>query len=518
MKKIIACFLSILSFCLVFVGCNKKSAPLVVDEPSEEQTLQVDNAKTTLILDGSTAVAYACPDRSMVSTLYFSVYMSLDQINWVPIEVYLADTRTQIVSTPETYEDHTTYYTMFDFEGEAYLKVKYNNPTKNFSTKIRPVNNAESVEINPTAKTEIIKFTKTCQLSYEVNGDIYYNLHIFANPLENYNLTGEVIYLAPGIYTADNCDYIKNVNKSDGSKAPTLVLKTNQTLYIAGGAVVKAGIQTTNARNVKIMGRGIVDMRTLNCGSHPAVNVSFCNSVLIDGLMFCDPAYYTVFAGQSSDLRISNIKSISYTIWSDGVGTMACNNVKVSNSFFRTNDDGLAIYASTSDYYGDAYNHEYFKCVLWADNAHAINIGNLGSGDRYNRDYIYNIKFRDLDILEVHSMESSGAIHFACGSENIIKDFLFEDIRVDDFTRSDLLKIHFIENEVNGVGYSISNIKFKNIYYTDVDPKGIIIKGYSAERTVKDIYFENLYVNGRKATKNTLNLITNEFASNIVFS
>lgn len=518
MKKIIACFLSILSLCLVFVGCNKKSAPVVVDEPTSEQTLQVDNAKTTLTLDESTAVSYTCPDKSMLSTLYFNVYMSLDQINWVPIEVYLADTRTKIISNPETYEDHTTYYTMFDFEGVAYLKVKYNNPTNIFSTKIRPANDAESVEVNSALKTEIIKFTKTCQLSYEVNGDIYYNLHIFANPVEDYNLTGEVIYLAPGVYTIDNCNYIKNVKMDDGTNNPTLHVKSNQTLYLAGGAVLKAGIQISESQNVKIIGRGIVDMRTLNCGSHPGVKIRFCENVFIDGLMFCDPGHYTVFAGQSSNLKINNIKAISYTIWSDGVDTMACNNVKVSNSFFRTNDDCLAIYASTFIYSGNAYDHEYKNCVIWADNAHAINIGNSGSGDPLNRNSIYDVTFKDIDILEVHSMVTSGTIRFACGSENIIRNFVFEDIRVDDFTNSDLLRIYFIEKEGYGVGYSIYNIQFKNIYYTDAEPKSIIIKGYNAERTVKNIYFENLYVNGKKASKNTLNLITNEYASNIVFS
>lgn len=211
----------------------------------------------------------------------------------------------------KAYEDHITYFTMFDFEGTAFHRVTNTVGKDIFDTRIRPAADAETLGV--TGRKEIIKLTKPCQLSYEVDGDIYQNLHIFANP---------------------------------------------------------------------------PDMTDLS-----------------------DPS---------------------------------------------------------------------------------------------------------IDILEVHSTYYTGMICFQCGGENIIRNVTFENFRIDDFTLSDLVQMHFIKDN-NSYGYSISHIVFRDFFYTDAEPKAIILKGLDANRKISDITFENLVINGERATKESVNLIINSYVEHVSF-
>ena len=71
------------------------------------------------------------------------------------------------------------------------------------------------------------------------------HLAIFANPLEENipspDATG-VVYYGPGVHDIGE-----------------ITLQSNQTIYIAGGAVVNANIRGVNLENVRIMGRGCLN-------------------------------------------------------------------------------------------------------------------------------------------------------------------------------------------------------------------------------------------------------------------
>lgn len=91
------------------------------------------------------------------------------------------------------------------------------------------------------------KLDRPRNLSVEVNGDIFHNLHLFANPIDENKpkkiKDKNLIYFGPGIHTFPG---------------DTLNVPSGKTVYVAGGAVVKGLIQVVNAQDVKIFGRGIV--------------------------------------------------------------------------------------------------------------------------------------------------------------------------------------------------------------------------------------------------------------------
>ena len=82
-----------------------------------------------------------------------------------------------------------------------------------------------------------VRFTirESGQYSAEVNGR-HHNLHIFANtPEEPVDPADFTYYFAPGVHEVGD-----------------LVLKSNESVYIAAGAVVHGGIQAYEAENIRI--------------------------------------------------------------------------------------------------------------------------------------------------------------------------------------------------------------------------------------------------------------------------
>lgn len=127
----------------------------------------------------------------------------------------------------------------FSCSGKVTLTIKSSSTIDSFI--IRP----KSRNVKATVHGQDLTFTidHPQKLYIEING--LPHLAIFANPLEEAAPTpGDrgVVYFAPGVH-----------------RPATIDLKSNQTIYIAGGAIVYANIRGNNLQNVKILGRGSLE-------------------------------------------------------------------------------------------------------------------------------------------------------------------------------------------------------------------------------------------------------------------
>lgn len=129
----------------------------------------------------------------------------------------------------------------FDFSGSVSIVITTSQDLSNLA--ICP----KSFGIVPTVSgnTVTINLSQPRYFSVEPNGRTA-PLLIFANPPEaNPPKQGDpgVVYYSPGIYSpTDN-----NIN-----------LSSNQTLYLAGGSIIKGAVYC-NGDNIKICGRGLID-------------------------------------------------------------------------------------------------------------------------------------------------------------------------------------------------------------------------------------------------------------------
>ena len=388
----------------------------------------------------------------------------------------------------------------FDMGSPVEVMVKKNNGTIR-EVDIRPLNN--KVEYTQMRNAIFFTLERPQYLSVEFNGDRLHNLHLFANPLETETYTEArkgVMYFGPGIH------------KPDDLPNNQIRIPSNTTVYLAPGAVIKAKLLVDKAENVRIIGRGILD--------HPirGIEVTDSKNVLIEGVTVVNPDHYTVFGGGTTGLTVKNLKAFSCKGWSDGIDLMCCRNVVVDNVFLRNSDDCIAIYNHRWNWWGGSSDITVQNSVLWADIAHPINMGGHGDPDSLTGEVLENVTVRNIDILE-HDEDDplyQGSMNIDCGDKNIVRNVLFEDIRVESIQEGRLfcLKVLYNPKYNKAPGNSIEEITIRNITYDGVGENPSLNKGIDENHSVRNITFENVVINGKRM-KDVNEFITNEFIKDI---
>lgn len=411
----------------------------------------------------------------------FAVKVRIPGGQWQDVPTYMVKVD-EVRGTKHCVEKASLGY--FDFEGQVEVSVTSNNgPIE--TARVRPL----SYGIEPVVDGSTLTFTldRPRNLSIEVNGDIFHNLHLFAgapdrnNPIDGVNVKNEkqlsrkrkdVIYFGPGLHQID-----------------TLFPVSGQTVYIAGGAVVRGTIHVADASDVKIHGRGIVHPS----GRGEGVYVKRSRNVEVDGIISTQCP-----VGGSDGVRITNVKVISSYGWGDGLNVFASSNVHYDGCFARTSDDCTTIYATRKGFVGSCRNILTENCVLWADVAHPIMIGLHGNVE--DPDTIEDVIYRNIDILDHREkqIDYQGCIAINAGDDNLVRNCLFEDIRIEDFRQGSLvhMKVTFNRKYCLAPGRGIEDITFRNITYSGTGEEFSVIVGYDKDHKIKNVRFENLVING----------------------
>ncbi|WP_025069300.1 endopolygalacturonase [Bacteroides propionicifaciens] len=362
----------------------------------------------------------------------------------------------------------------FDFQGKVEVRIVYNKEPIT-TARVRPL----SYDIEHQIEGNTISFIldRPRNLSIEVNGDIFHNLHLFANPIDEYVINQNdpnLIYFGTGVHEIDEEEF----------KIPS-----NKTVYLAGGAVLKGRLLVENAQNVKILGRGMI-CHTVKHG----IKISNSKNVLVEGIFATQCS-----TGGSDSVTIRNVKSISYYSWGDGMNVFASNNVLHDGVFCRNSDDCTTVYGTRLGYEGACKNITMQNSTLWADIAHPIFIGIHGNADK--PEVLENLNYKNIDILDHREsqIDYQGCLAINVGDNNTVRDVTFEDIRIENFRKGQLLNLRIFYNKkyCAAPGIGIENVLFKNISYTGDNAEVSMIIGYNEDRKIKNIHFENLNINGQ---------------------
>ena len=365
----------------------------------------------------------------------------------------------------------------FDFSGEVEVSV-ISNKGNIQQARIRPL----SYGIQPVIKGNVCNFRlfRPSNLSVEINGDVFHNLHLFANQIDDFvpdKKDTNLIYFAPGVYTIE------------GGK---MNVPSGKTVYLAGGTVLMGQVLIENVHDVKLMGRGIID---------PSVKMGVCiknsKNVTVEGIVCTQCA-----TGGSDSVTIRNVKSISYYSWGDGMNVFASNNVLFDGVFCRNSDDCTTVYGTRGGYVGGCRNITMQNSTLWADVAHPILIGTHGNST--NPEVLENLSYINIDMLDHKEaqVDYQGCMSINAGDNNLVRNVRFENIRVEDFREGQLVNIRVFFNKkyCTAPGRGIENVLFRNITYNGHNASLSVIAGYDTTRPVKNIVFENLMINGVRIT------------------
>ena len=245
------------------------------------------------------------------------------------------------------------------------------------NVKIRPL--SQGISYNKVGEHALtFRLERPVKLSVEFGGDRMGNLHLFANAVETetYDGTeGEGVVVWDGgskdIFRKD-CRLIyfgPGVHKPGDLPNGEIDVPSNCTVYLAPGALVKAKLRVDRAKNVRIVGRGML-FQPLR-----GVEITRSRNVHVEGITVVNPQHYTILGGESRKVTVRNVKSFSSRGWSDGIDLMCCHDWLVDDVFLRTSDDCLAFYNHRWWFWGGTSNLTVQNSILWADVAHAINVG-----------------------------------------------------------------------------------------------------------------------------------------------
>ena len=428
--------------------------------------------------NSSALITYSAPEEEILSGDY-SIH-----VNGKPVDVYLAKIADLEEPLPWTLQPEDVggpySFSYFDFSGEVTVSVtSHKKPLDQLV--IRPLSAGIQPEVH--GNTITFRIDKPSKLSIEPTGRIE-PLILFANATETNAPDKDdenVIYYGPGIH-----------------KPERISLTSDQTLYIAGGAIVKTGI-LVKGENIKIKGRGILCGNDWSWRNGPGsmIRMEEARNVSVEGVILRGSWGWTIPIYNSDSVSITDVKLVCSKNPNDD-GSNPCNSqrIYIRDCFIRTDDDCIAMkgirFGSKNDNVEDIVVE---NCLLWADRARVFLLGHESRAP-----YMRNIVLRDLDILHFNMTP----FLIEPGEEMSIENVTVENVTAyadypaqggaQDF---DLIRLKPVINQYmkTKVPGHIRNMEFKNISITgepSEDRNLIWLGGADPDHLVSDITFENI--------------------------
>jgi hypothetical protein len=375
------------------------------------------------------------------------------------------------------------------FEMQGAVTVTVTCPEVIQSARVLP----SSLHLKPAVQGKSLSLTLTepKPLTVEINGKWTGALHLFANPPEaDAPRPGDanVIYFGPGLHEVSH-----------------LVVSNNQTVYVAGGAIVRgvirpdepfrisgySGLRTYSptfvlrGTNITLRGRGIVDGSRCTTHSRNLVSVQG-RDITLEGVILRDSSTWTIPIRQSDRVQVRNVKLLGYRANSDGIDICNSRDVTVEGCFIRTLDDLIVV--KTDQRQGEARRIVAQDCVLWNEVAHALSIG------AELRENVDDVRFANCDVIHDQGREWTLRVYH-CDSARI-RNVRFENIRIEESPRLISLwigKASWTRDDERG---HIDGVTFKHIHAT-ADPLRVELKGFDQTHVVENVRFEDVVVNGK---------------------
>ena len=391
---------------------------------------------------------------------------------------------------------------------------------------IRPAHDVKRVDVRPlslgataTIADGVIRLRlpRPCQASVELNGESERVLYLFYDPPERDAPapgTPRVRRFEPGIHDVGRIE-----------------LASDETLYLAAGAIVRGTVLAKDASGVRIRGRGILWSPGKDRQLGNMIRLERCRDVHIEGITIVDSHTWTLVPTHSENVVIERVKLVNWQFGSDGVDVVSSRHIRVSDSFLRDNDDCIAVKAlpwgerpwEMSETAPDVFDVTIERSVMWNMAwGNAIEIG-FELRSRAVRDIV----FRDIDVI--HTVRGA-VLSIHNGDMATVSNVRFEDIRVED-ARHKLVDVaiflsqysvdrpqdkaeierNYLHGAWDGVqkvvpaerakhaahrGH-VRGIVFRDVRVVDGPLPFSILSGYDPQHAIEDVVFEGLAYLGR---------------------
>ena len=443
-------------------------------------------------------------------------------------------------------------FAYWDMKGSVKIEITAKQAFKNVV--IRPLSLGVKAEV--AANKISFKLDSITPIVVEIDG--YHNaLHLFPNRIQDEKDIPKSPYIAEtDAYTKSHngagnsnvccpqCNYCSpRLTKFPDSKdvhfyyfAPglhdigTLRLKSNDSVYIAGGAVVYGCFISDDAENIRIWGRGILDGAHIQRADMRAragfgcLHIRNSRKVSIKGIILRDPNSWGCNIRECQDVEVSDLKFIGFWRYNaDGIDIWNSSDVCVDGCFIRAFDDSFVVRATDNTMKGIHFSN----CVLWNDWGQSSVIT-----ARHHIKKIEDITFKNIDIIRAEVC----ALRLGNYNGADIRNIEYENINLEidewvprqkmqkkenreeryipkpeDKYCPSLIRVYI--DEPSGI---VENVTYRNIKVYGNTNTPSSFKGMDSEHRVNNILIKNLQFNDKVITDfKEANITVGKFVDNI---
>jgi hypothetical protein len=390
-------------------------------------------------------------------------------------------------------------YSFANFDMSGPVTVRITSARSLRDTVIRPHVSAVRMTVEDDHTLSLV-LERPMKISIEPDGKKG-PLLLFANPLEpNAPKPGDagVIYFGPGIH-----------------KPEKIVLESNQTLYLAGGSVVKAEV-LAQGTNIQIRGRGILDGSDWEWRKGPVGNlIAIRNSsdVQVSDITLRGSSHWTIVPKNSQRVTIRNVKLCNSRVQNDdGINPCNSQDVLITDCFIRSDDDCVAL--KGLDFSAPNSNVERITVedsVLWCDRARIFLLGHESRAA-----YMRNVTLRNLDIIHF----SMTAFLLEPGEDMRLENITIENIRIHGEGQKELIRLRPVVNQYmrKKVPGFIQGVQFRNVTLEGTPGEYLVqVQGEDAEHDVRAVTFENVSIVGSELTERSKQVRIGEHTQDVRF-
>ncbi len=418
-------------------------------------------------------VTYAAPEGEPRSTDYEVT------ANGTPVDVYVARTLDEPFKDKQWNHGGAYSFANFDCRGSCDVTIRSARDLTN--AVVRPAERAPAIT-RKDAHTLILRLTGPAKVSVEPDGKNG-PLLLFANPLE----------VDPPAPDAPNVRYF-----GPGMHKPDVIALTDgQTLYVAGGAVVKGAVEARGS-NITIRGRGVLDGSEWpwTKGPRGAMLDLRGENLTVEGVTIRGSWGWTIVPRHSRNVTITGVKICNGRVQNDD-GINPCNSrqVAIRDCFIRSDDDCIAL--KGLDFGGEGTNADVDgisveNCTLWCDRARIFLLGHESRAK-----FMRNVRAENIDIIRF----AMTPFLLEPGEEMRLEDVTFASIRLHGEGQRSLVVVRPVVNQYmrTQVPGHVRGILFEDIAVEGSKPGeyGILVSGADDAHRAAGVTFRRVTVQGR---------------------
>lgn len=392
--------------------------------------------------------------------------------------------------------DYGGPYSFANFDTEGPVEVRVTGKKSMRGVVVRPEVPGLKVTVQDD-HTVVLSLPHPCKVSVEPDGKKG-PLLLFANPPEAAPpKAGDpgIIYFGPGVHQAGR-----------------IAVTNGQTLYLAGGAVVKGGVAAAGT-DIRIAGRGILDSSDYEWRKGPTPHVVSIRgtNVEVSGITIRGPSHWTIVPYSSRNITIRDVKICGSRVQNDdGINPCNSQDVLITDCFIRTDDDCVAM-KGLNQQDGNVQRVTVQNTVLWCDRARIFLLGHESRAP-----FMKDIVLRNLDIIHF----TMTAFLFEPGEEMRLENVLIEDVRMHGEGQNELIRLKPVVNQYmrTKVPGHVADIRFRDLVLTGRPGRySVELTGADESHRVRDVAFENVIVVGEPLSKSSQRYRAGQHVSEVAF-